>query len=263
MANALLTGDYSGIDPATATQIQNDYYQAMQAFTQTTSTVLAQMVSQVKSFLNSGPVLLVPHSQGCLYANDIFTAITGGTAASNNLKIVGVGDTAASVAGDPRSTGSNPGSASYVTAKEDSAIAMLSAIFTVLPANVASGATLLNGNVLSHSFIDVYLNSDYQAWPAVKSLLDAAITSLPLTYISFMATWDSTISRIEMQVIEAPATGYETLATLLSPGAGTIAAGNGWAMYCNPTPADGNYIAMFYNRTATRGNPNIRTKSAN
>lgn len=164
--------------------------------------------------------MLVPHSQGALYANEVFQAITGGSAPADTLKVVAVATPADSVAGDPANS-------SYVTSSADLVIAAARLLWAVLPANVT-----LPISGLGHSFIDAYLDPDIGAWPQIRPALDAAMGGFqPQGQLLVTANWDPRYSGIDFRML---VNGRDTT-TGLNPVTG-LSTGAGWATYCTALP---------------------------
>lgn len=138
-----------------------------------------EVVSQVYALSGSQktPILLLPHSQGNLFANDVYAALTStGKIATNRIAIFGVASPAATVAGV-----TSPTVADYVTAEEDSVIALSRLRYTAalghqpaLPANVEA-LTLVqlnNGfNGETHGLSEFYLSDEY----AVRKVITAGV----------------------------------------------------------------------------------------
>jgi hypothetical protein len=116
----------------------------------------------------TGKMLLVPHSQGNLYANLVYDNITQGTNAvqPKSIAIMGVAS--------PANTVRNGGS--YVTSSRDVVINMLRPISQVLPSNVDQPFT--TADVLGHNFIKIYLKPGSPARAKVLSQMDSALTNL-------------------------------------------------------------------------------------
>lgn len=245
LALALLSATKEGVDQETLDQINADYESAIKAGipTQKIADMTTAIASGVSNSISSGkPVVLVPHSQGCLYANSVFQQVTGDSRPSSKLKIVGIAETASSVFGDPAPNNS------YVTANEDRAISILRTFFpgTVLSSNTASGITSWF-DVTRHDFQELYLNPDYKAWPEVRKKLAASINALqPAGKVKFSATWDpATVLEFRMML-----NGMDTSTSSPDP---NIVASAGRATYCVDMPASGiptTYTVKLVNRTS-------------
>ena len=138
---------------------------------------IVTIMSKIQSYFRAGNnVIIVGHSQGALYANQAFMGITGGTAPNGRLKVLAVGTPADTVAGDKTNS-------AYVTANEDNIIdfiriASLLAGWEVLPSNVKALAFYQFAlDPFGHSFIDVYLNQRFAAWPKIRQNLDTMMTA--------------------------------------------------------------------------------------
>jgi hypothetical protein len=113
---------------------------------------LALVVDRIRrQRANGAKTLLVPHSQGNLYANSAYALLTQGPAPvpAKSLAIVGVASPAAFVAG---------AQGRYVTSRQDLVIWGLRKLLggrAVLPANVAQPVT--TDDPLGHNFVAIYL----------------------------------------------------------------------------------------------------------
>jgi len=249
LANALLTGNMTGVDAATTDTLMKDYYGKMSASVAATGAALAQVVDTINLLLAEGPVVIVAHSQGCLVANSAFTALTNGIRPSKFIKIMGVAETAATVTGDPAI---EPADKSYVTAKEDRAISFwlpLLMLFTadILPPNIEIGASILDG--WNHDFVDTYLNPKYIALAEIKKKIGLALNGLQQNgALLVTATWSPFATGIELHMI---VNGSDAQITT---GRGAIMTGLGTASYCmnfTPTTPDTLFAPMVYNRGTT------------
>lgn len=259
VAHAILTGDTASITlPTLQANLKADYQNliAQNSTALAVATKTQTMATKVNSYLNAGAdVVLVPHSQGCLYANSIFATIfsgsaggntrNGSVASSSRLKIVAVGDPASGIAGDPANT-------SYVTAVEDGIINALRVTsffnsWNVLPYNVTAlppGQDPADGT--GHSFIQTYLNPSYSAWPKIKQAMDSAMAGLqPVGKAMVSGTWDSLATGVEFHMLVNGLDVYSAFGT--DP---NLSQGAGWANYCMPlsptTPTT--YAPVVYNR---------------
>lgn len=120
-------------------------------------------------------VLIIPHSQGNLFANDAYDSlISYGRATSNKLKIMGIASPASKVSGVP-----SPGVGDYVTASEDGVILLARLRYAVLfgyPMPVLSSNIdaltldqLQAGVNDTHGLIPFYLNEEYAALAQIVS----------------------------------------------------------------------------------------------
>lgn len=230
LALAVLAGQKGNLDKATLDRIQQEYLSDLGDPDRgiLVAEMTAKISSEVAASIDKGiNVVLVPHSQGSLYANEVFKAVTGGTGLNPRLKIVGIAETASYVAGDP-------GAASYVTATEDTSISLLRAIAsgTVLDSNVTAGTSFWTDWFLSHDFQDVYLNPKYGAWPKVRQTLAGAIDSLqPEGKVKVVATWGSPVA-VELRMM---VNGMDSVAMTGLPDPKIITA-SGSATYCTDLP---------------------------
>lgn len=120
---------------------------------------LAAVVDRIRrQRLSGAKTLLVPHSQGNLYANSAYTLLTqaaGNPVPPKSLAIVGVASPAAFVAG---------ANGRYVTSRQDLVIFGLRKLLgngNVLPGNVTQPLTL--DDPLGHSFQAIYLRPNTNA----------------------------------------------------------------------------------------------------
>lgn len=259
VAYGILTGDISKITISSLQASLKSDYQNLIAQNSTALAVATKtqtMVAKINTYLNAGAdVVLVPHSQGCLYANSIFATIfsgsaggntrNGSVASSSRLKIVAVGDPASGIAGDPSNT-------SYVTAAEDGIINALRVqsffnSWTLLPSNVNAlslGQDPVDGT--GHSFIQTYLNPSYNAWPKIKNAIDSAMAGLqPVGKAMVSGIWDPQATGVEFHMLVNGLDVYSTYGTDQN-----LSQGAGWANYCMPlsptTPTT--YAPVVYNR---------------
>lgn len=122
------------------------------------------------SITENQKILLVPHSQGNLYANSAYAALTSGTDAipSGSIKIFGIASPAAYVAGN----------GDYITSTNDLVINGLSTTggLSVLPANFTVGIT--TSDLSGHGITEVYLNPDRQGRAEIVARIKNALSSL-------------------------------------------------------------------------------------
>ena len=168
---------------------------------------IVTIMSKIQSYFRAGNnVIIVGHSQGALYANQAFMGITGGTAPNGRLKVLAVGTPADTVAGDKTNS-------AYVTANEDNIIdfiriASLLAGWEVLPSNVKALAFYQFAlDPFGHSFIGVYLNQRFAAWPKIRQNLDtmmaaftqsealstSSCTEVPPPVVDMLGSWTGTM----------------------------------------------------------------------
>ncbi|MFN3566586.1 MAG: hypothetical protein ACK4V1_11465 [Burkholderiaceae bacterium] len=136
-------------------------------------TDLALVVDRVRRQRMSGAkTLLVPHSQGSLYANSAYALLTQGAGAvpAKSLAIVAVASPAAYVAG---------ANGRHVTSRQDLVIFGLRKLLgngSVLPGNVRQPLTL--DDPLGHSFQAIYLRPNTNARTKLLSDIAAVLDSL-------------------------------------------------------------------------------------
>ena len=250
LAYAIISGDFSYLaNVSFGPQLQAAYVQ-LKAQASVASVVVsksAAIASKIQTYLNGGyAVLLVPHSQGCLYANQVYQSLTF-SQVNTNLKIVAVASPANNVTGDTTNT-------FYVTAAEDGIINALRVKsffsgWTVLPWNVnafVAGQTAPDG--IGHSFTQVYVNPVYNAWPLLQQKINTAMGSFqPTGQLSVTATWEPTYSGIDFHML---VNGLDTQTNGPNPNSG-ISGGPGWATYCTALPTGlitTTYVSMIYDR---------------
>jgi len=113
-------------------------------------------------------ILLIAHSQGCSYANEIFSKLTTGSdaIAKTAVGIVAIGSPAAYVA-----------KGGYLTSTNDRIIGLLRlAGFSVLPSNIT--ISLTTKDLLGHSLLNAYFNPDLEGYAEVLNLINAVLNSL-------------------------------------------------------------------------------------
>lgn len=144
-------------------------------------------------------ILLVPHSQGNLYANAAYTMLTTGDNAvpTSAIKIVGIASPAAYVAGN----------GDYITSSNDLVISGLRALnFSVLDSNFTIGYS--SDDVLGHNFADIYLNENHEGCSEVIRKIHAAMDLLVFPGgdasqgpITVTLTWGSQLD-VDLHVFE-------------------------------------------------------------
>lgn len=114
-------------------------------------------------------ILLVPHSQGGLYANSVYARLLSGSNSrgANKVGIYAVATPASYVAGG----------GGYLTSHKDLVIWGLSLIRPVLESNQPVSFTF--GDFLGHGFREVYLNRDLEARDAIVSNIHTALDAFP------------------------------------------------------------------------------------
>lgn len=131
---------------------------------------LHEIVAAVRSVHRpAGRVLLVPHSQGNLYANLAYDRLTSGSAPTvqtKSIAIVGVATPASSVRGGGK----------YVTSTLDVVIGALRSALPVLPPNVTQPFTL--DDALGHNFIKIYLRPNTPGRASIVANMEAALRNL-------------------------------------------------------------------------------------
>lgn len=151
---------------------------------------LQDIVGAIRAKIIEGQkVLLVPHSQGNLYANAAYNVLTTGDNAipTSAIKIMGIASPAAYVAGG----------GDYVTSENDLVISGLRELgLNVLAANLVISRT--TDNILGHSMTEIYLNSSYEGRAKILQKIYASMDSLYLPGIaagqgpiSVALTWGS------------------------------------------------------------------------
>ena len=116
--------------------------------------------NQLVSDKESSYVLLLPHSQGNLYANQLYNYLTStGNYDSQHLRIFGIATPANEISG----------SGDYVTNSNDLVINGLRLITSILPSNITVNFSL--ADVLGHNLIDIYLTD-----PSSKEIIKQKIT---------------------------------------------------------------------------------------
>lgn len=143
---------------------------------------LALMIASIKSFHHrSGRLLLVPHSQGNLYANLLHDRLVAGTGsptfsiAAQSINIMGVAAPVVSLRGN----------GGYVTSKGDKVIDGVRLVFPdTLPAN--SKAPSIAADLKGHSFSEVYLSQLSPTRAEIAKKMEHALSGLkgasPFTY---------------------------------------------------------------------------------
>ncbi len=115
-------------------------------------------------------IVLVPHSQGNVYANEVFRLLTNGrnSVPTDSIGIVGIASPAAYVAGEH---------SDYVTSSNDLVIKLLrESGLSVLPSNFTISHT--NEDYLGHSMEKVYLNSDLEGRAKISKKIHECMDSL-------------------------------------------------------------------------------------
>jgi hypothetical protein len=130
---------------------------------------LESILVDIRSNMTTGQkILLVGYSQGCIYANEIFSKLTTGSdaIAKTAVGIVAIASPAAYVA-----------KGGYLTSTNDQIIELLRlAGFSVLPSNITIGLT--TKDLSGHGLIDVYLNPDLEGYAEIINLIHAVMDSL-------------------------------------------------------------------------------------
>jgi len=128
---------------------------------------LASILSEINaSVTEKENILLVPHSQGGLYANSVYARLSDARGA-DNVSIYAVATPASYVAGG----------GGYLTSHKDLVIWGLSLIRPVLESNQPVSFTF--GDFLGHDFREVYLNSDLEARDVIVSGIYNALDAFP------------------------------------------------------------------------------------
>lgn len=133
---------------------------------------LQEIVGAIQSNITENQkILLVPHSQGNLYANATYKKLTTGDnpIPATAIKIVGIASPAAYVAGD----------GDYLTSSNDLVIKGLRSLgLSVLASNFT--ISLSTDDVLGHGLSSIYLNPDHEGRAELIQLMHSAMTSLSL-----------------------------------------------------------------------------------
>ena len=130
---------------------------------------LQSILADVRSGMTAGQkILLIGYSQGCLYANEIFSKLTTGTdaIAKTAVGIVAIGSPADYVA-----------KGGYLTSTNDTIIGLLRlAGFSVLPSNIT--ISLTTKDLSGHGLLNVYFNPDLEGYANVLNLINTVLDSL-------------------------------------------------------------------------------------
>ncbi|QXE85547.1 hypothetical protein KP003_14295 [Geomonas nitrogeniifigens] len=122
------------------------------------------------SITENQKILLVPHSQGNLYANSAYAALTSGDDAipTSSIKIFGIASPAAHIAGN----------SDYLTSTNDLVINGLRAAsgLSVLQANFT--VSLTTSDLSGHGMTEVYLNPDREGRAEIIARIKSALSSL-------------------------------------------------------------------------------------
>jgi hypothetical protein len=135
-------------------------------------------------------ILLLPHSQGGLYANSVYARLLSGSDSrgADNVSIYAVATAASFVAGEGR----------YLTSHKDLVIWGLSLIRPVLESNHPVSFTF--GDFLGHGFREIYLNFDLEARDAIVHGIYKELEAFPTC----------SACAFEVAVNDAEATCYES-----------------------------------------------------
>ncbi|GLS05214.1 hypothetical protein GCM10007860_23640 [Chitiniphilus shinanonensis] len=168
IAEALLYGNApEGMDQRIAEGAIR-YYQAkaeQAALAQLTLDEESEILRDIRSAsAKAEKVLLVPHSQGNLFANRMYTLLTdSGALQPQDLRIHGAASPADRVLGG----------GSYLTSRNDVVIASLDILRKVLPHNIEIPRT--QSDLLGHGFKEVYLNP---ALNGRQAMLDGMVAAM-------------------------------------------------------------------------------------
>ncbi|TJZ66379.1 hypothetical protein [Chitiniphilus eburneus] len=187
IAEALLYGNApEGMDARVA-EAAIRYYQAkaeQAALAQLTLDEEGEILRDIRrATAEADKVLLVPHSQGNLFANRMYTLLTeSGELRPQDLRIHGFASPADRVLGN----------GSYLTSRYDVVISSLDLLRKVLPHNIEIPRT--KADLLGHGFKEVYLNPSLNGREAATTGLLAAMAAMNTTpYPADIA--DSMLSR--------------------------------------------------------------------
>jgi hypothetical protein len=157
----------TAIEPLLTTSIKSSVNKALDEARP--NDVLIDMENKVRSFLNAGyKTLLVAHSQGSLFAVDLYNRIAP-TLSRQSLGAVLVANMS-----------SVPLPVPYVTADCDGVVIDARFAHSGIPgANVdVNWARALLADSRGHSFQNIYLNTDIAAWPKVKTTIESELAKL-------------------------------------------------------------------------------------
>lgn len=137
---------------------------------------LESIVSQFNQLVpdkENSYILLLPHSQGNLYANQLYNYLTSTEENydSQHLRIFGIATPANEISG----------SGDYVTSSNDLVISGIRLIKSVLPSNININFSL--SDILGHNLIDIYLTD-----PTSKEIIQQKITQALDSLASYIAT---------------------------------------------------------------------------
>lgn len=122
-----------------------------------------------KNMTENQKILLVPHSQGNIYANEVYNVLTTGEnpVPQISIGIVGIASPAAYVAGN----------GDYVTSSNDVVIGALRLSgYSVLPSNI--DISYNSNERLGHGFEEIYMNPDLQGKTEIVKKIHAKMGSL-------------------------------------------------------------------------------------
>ncbi|WP_375592241.1 hypothetical protein [Chitiniphilus eburneus] len=174
IAEALLYGNApEGMDARVA-EAAIRYYQAkaeQAALAQLTLDEEGEILRDIRrATAEADKVLLVPHSQGNLFANRMYTLLTdSGELRPQDLRIHGFASPADRVLGN----------GSYLTSRHDVVISSLDILRKVLPHNIEIPRT--KADLLGHGFKEVYLNPALNGREAATTGLLAAMAAMNTT----------------------------------------------------------------------------------
>lgn len=173
---ALTTGVFGSALPQALQDFVTQYHIdkiRTQGFVSYNDSDLQEIVGAIRSNVVEGQkVVLVPHSQGNLYANAAYVKLTTGDNAipTSTIKIVGIASPAAYVAGN----------GTYLTSSNDLVISALRTVgLSVLASNYTVGVT--GADIKGHSMADVYMNPSLEGRAKVVSLIHSTMDSLTST----------------------------------------------------------------------------------
>jgi hypothetical protein len=129
--------------------------------------IVNDFVSTMTAFITENKkVLVVAHSQGNLFANEVYDIVKP-TLASDSLRVVHVAAASATRRGP------------YTTSHSDLVIqAIRGALSNTLEPNIDVSILAFKEDPSGHGFSEIYMNEAYEAYPVIKYNMDEALNSL-------------------------------------------------------------------------------------